>query len=126
LNIFFLVTTLVTALAEVDLPAAKHVVGTDLESSVVFTVLSNGMDGSIVYSGDGTDGDPLPDEGQLEMIAAAAEQGLQSGKKSVVIKAERDVPMREIARISAAANLNEDIEFFVAVMEMEQGTGIHD
>ena len=39
LNIFFLVTSIVASLAEIDLPAARHVVAADLETSVVFTVL---------------------------------------------------------------------------------------
>src|SRR5258708_20489014 len=40
MNIFFLVTTVTAALAEIDLPAARHCVPADRDTSVVFTIMA--------------------------------------------------------------------------------------
>lgn len=120
LNIFFLVTTIVTTLAEIDLPAAKHVVAADLETSVVFTVLVDQPGRPPrVYLGDGAVGDPLPADAQEEAIAAAAEAGRRQGRTSVIVKAEKAVPLRDIARIANAATSIEGMTLNLAVMEKD-------
>ena len=120
LNIFFLVTSIVTTLAEIDLPAAKHVVAADLETSVVFTVLVDRPGRPPrVYLGDGADTDPLPADSQEDAIAAAAEAGHRDGRTAVIIKAEKAVPLRDIARIANAATSIEGMTLNLAVMEKD-------
>ncbi len=120
MNIFFLVTTLVATLAEIDLPAAKHVTAADPETSVVLTVVAGEGDSRPrVYLGDGVSGDPLPEAQQDERIAAHVEAQLREGKTAVIIKAERDVSVREIARIAASATSVEGTKLNLAVMERD-------
>jgi biopolymer transport protein ExbD len=119
MNIFFLVTSLVAALAEIDLPAAKHVVAADLETSVVLTVMAGEGGRPRVYLGDGASSEPLPEAEQDERIAAAVEEELKGGKTAVIIKAEKNVPMREIARIAADATAREGTKLNLAVMEKD-------
>ena len=40
MNIFFLVTTVTAALAEIDLPAARHCAPADRDTSIVFTIMA--------------------------------------------------------------------------------------
>lgn len=120
MNIFFLVTSLVAALAEIDLPAAKHVVAADLETSVVLTVMNNPDGGRpLVYVGDGAGGDPLPGLQQDSAIRTVVETQIREGKTAVVIKAEKDVPLREIARIASDAAGDDGVKIHLAVMEKD-------
>jgi biopolymer transport protein ExbD len=120
MNIFFLVTTLVTALAEVDLPAAQHVTAADLDSAVVITV--TGAEGQVpqVYLGDGTSGEALSESELEDRIIAEVESGKRAGKTAVVIKAEKQVPLRQIGRIAAAATSVDGVELNLAVMEKDE------
>jgi biopolymer transport protein ExbD len=119
MNIFFLVTTLVTAMAEVNLPAAKHVVAADMQSAVVITVVADGDERVRVYLGDGTKGAPLAEEDRDERIRAAVQEGVGAGKTNVVVKAERDVELRHIAGLAAAATADEGIRLYAAVLEKD-------
>jgi biopolymer transport protein ExbD len=120
LNIFFLVTTIVSTLAEVDLPAAKHVVSADPEMSVIFTVLLDRPGRPPrVYLGDDIKKDPLPADSQDEAIAAASEAGRNAGKNAVIIKAEKAIPLRDIARIANAATSVEGMTLNLAVLEKD-------
>lgn len=121
LNIFFLVTSIVTTLAEIDLPAAKHVIAADPETSVVFTILLDQPGRPPrVYLGDATDESKLlPADSQEEAIAAASEAGHREGKTAVIIKAEKAVPLRDIARIANIATSVEGMTLNLAVMEKD-------
>jgi biopolymer transport protein ExbD len=120
MNIFFLVTSLVATLAEIDLPAAKHVAAADPETSVVLTVIADkGAGRPRVYLGDGVSGKPLADAQQDAQITAAVEAQLREGKSGVIIKAERDVSVREIARIAASATTVDGAKLNLAVMERD-------
>lgn len=120
LNIFFLVTSIVASLAEIDLPSARHVVAADLDSSVVFTVLVDRPGRPPrVFVGDGEEGQPLPAETLDQAIAAATEAGRAAGKTTIIIKAEKAVRMHDVARISAAATANEEMPLTLAVMEKD-------
>jgi biopolymer transport protein ExbD len=120
LNIYFLVTSLVNVLAEIDLPAAKHVVAADLDRSIILTVIAV-ADGSSaqIYLGEGKAARLIPQGDEEASIAEAVEAGKIAGKNSVVIKAERRVPLREISRVANAAAA-EEITLNLAVMEKDQ------
>lgn len=120
LNIFFLVTSLVAGLAEIDLPAAKHVVAADLDNSVVLTVVTGREGGRPTISmNDGTGAKPLAEADQDQHITAEVERQLREGKKAVIIKAEKKIPLRDIARIAAAATTIEGTRLNLAVMEKD-------
>ncbi len=121
MNIFFLVTTVGAALAEMDLPVARHVVAADLEAAVIFslTVDPNGG-GTFLYVGDGVDGEPIAGpEDQLQAIRTAVETGLGEQKTTVLIKAEKNVRLRDLNRVASAASAIPGTELKLAVIEKE-------
>jgi len=120
MNIFFLVTSIVTALAEIDLPAAQHVVAVDVEDSVVFSILAVAEGNPpLIYLGNPSDGKRLAGDDPSDQIEAAVAEAALQGKSSVVIKAEKHVPLREIVRLAAAATSAEGMTLSLAVMEKD-------
>ena len=118
--IYFLVTFLTVAAAEINLPAAAHVAPLDPETAVVLTVMGTVSGDTVtVYLADGKKGPPIIEAAeQEEQIREAVEQGVSAGKTAVLIKAEKKVRLRELFRISTAAAV-EGVRLHVAVMEME-------
>jgi biopolymer transport protein ExbD len=118
MNIFFLVTTVAAALAELDLPPARHAVAADLDASVVVSVVGGGS-APLVYLGDGAVGQPLRSvEEQERSVRAQAQAGVAAGKPTVLLKAEKGVLMRDIVRLSNAASV-EGARVHLAVIEQE-------
>jgi biopolymer transport protein ExbD len=120
MNIYFLVTFVVAALGEINLPAANHAAALDAETATTITVLA-GRDASsiVVYLGDGKTGKPLADpEDQAAQIASAVERGAARGKTAVLIKAEKTIRLRELNRVAAAAS-REGTSLHIAVMEKD-------
>lgn len=121
MNIYFLVTTLGAAAGELNLPAAKHCVAADRETSVIVSIIE-GVDRSAgqVYVGDGREGEPLVErEEQEKAVRAAVEEGVRSQKNTVIIKAEKNVRLRDVARVAAAAAGVAGMELKLAVIEKE-------
>lgn len=120
LNIFFLVTSTFAMLGEIDLPQARHVVAADLDESVLFTLLVvPGSDEAALYQGDGTKGVELSGANRDEQVAEAVESGLRERKTSVVIKAARDVRMRDVGRVATAAAVSDEVKISLAVTEVD-------
>ena len=118
MNIFFLVTSLTNAMAEVDLPAAKRAVAADAKASVVITLIAEGKQRG-VYIGDGAVGEPLADRDQDEAVRTAIEQGLAAGKSTVLIKAEKQALYRDVNRVAAVASAIEGVKLNMAVTERD-------
>jgi biopolymer transport protein ExbD len=120
MNIFFLVTTVGASLAEIDLPAAKHCVPADRDSSVIITILASPDRGPGLVSLDDDDGKPLVDlETQERRVRAAIEAGVRARKNTVLIKAEKNVRLRDVARIGGIAGSIPGTELKVSVIEKE-------
>jgi biopolymer transport protein ExbD len=121
LNIFFLVTSLVTALAELDLPFATHVSAADMDTSLLISVVAKGKgDRPQVYIGEAGSGELVPDSQLEDRIAAAVQQALREGKKNVIVKAEKFAPLAMDARIgSAVAAASDQMKLNFAVMEKD-------
>lgn len=121
MNIFFLITAVGAALAEIDLPSARHVVAADRDSSVVLTLLAAGDRGAgLLHIGDGQAGEPLSDvQLQERAVREAVEAGVREHKNTVIIKAEKKVRVRDVARIAAVAMGVRGTELRLAVMEKE-------
>lgn len=120
LNIFFLVTSAFAMMGELDLPAAKHVTSADLDASVIFTLTPiPGSRELALRVGEGDAQRELPAGDREQQIAEAVEAALRENKASVVIKAPRDVPMREVARVARAAAVNEEVHVHLAVLEKD-------
>ena len=120
MNIYFLVTFLGASSGTLMLPAANHGRSLNLDTAIIITVGTGKDFGSVeVFIGDGKKGTALVEPAdQEEQIAAAVEAGLAAGKTAVVLKAEKDVRLREMRRISAAA-VQEGVTLHMAVMEKD-------
>ncbi|HYW78089.1 MAG TPA: biopolymer transporter ExbD [Thermoguttaceae bacterium] len=122
LLIFFLVASTADVQDSVKLPGARHGKGVSQKTAIIITVAERGGPGSaLVYLGDGTKGEPLPDDPsvQQEQIARAVQESVDAGKPTVLVKAARGVLHREVSRVAAAAGLVDDIQLHMAVMEVE-------
>lgn len=120
MNIYFLVTFIGRTMEEINLPTAMHCAPLDGEVATVITVTA-GADPQLVnvYVDSGVKGTPLTDpEQQAERIAQAVERGLAAGKTAVLIKAEKNIRLREMGRLAAAASL-EGVTLHLGVMEKD-------
>jgi biopolymer transport protein ExbD len=120
MNIFFLVTTVGASMAEIDLPTARHCVPADRDMSVIVTILASPDRGpGQVFLEDTPEGRPLELAQQERSIREAVEAGVRAKKNTVLIKAEKSVRLRDIARVGTVANSVPGIELKVSVTEKE-------
>ena len=119
MNLYFLVTFITVALAEINLPTASHVEPLDADEAVVLTLLGS-LDGkSVSVAIGGDDATPVTGvDAQNERIAAAVERGAADGKTAVLIKAEKKVRLGELFRIATAAS-GAGLRLNVAVVETD-------
>jgi biopolymer transport protein ExbD len=120
MNLYFLVTFITVALAEVNLPTAAHCEPLNSDEAVVLTVLGS-LDGSSVSVtvGEGDEAVPIGETSeQAERIAAAVEQGVADGKDKVLIKAEKKVRLGDLFRVATAAAAD-GASLHVAVVESD-------
>jgi biopolymer transport protein ExbD len=99
MNIFFLVTWVDMALAEIDLPTARHCVAADKEESVVLTVVK----GPRVYLGEQHAGGELSPGEVDQQVTKFVADAVVEGKFIVLVKAEKDVPLRDTAHVAGVA-----------------------
>jgi biopolymer transport protein ExbD len=123
LLIFFLVCSTMAKSTAVQLPPARHGQGVDEQTSVIITIDGEGgQTKPRIYLGDGTAGQPLPDDHQTQerLITEAVEQGMQSGKSTILVKAARAVKSGDVERVaSAAAAGAEGASFHIGVFESQ-------
>lgn len=121
LLIFFLVCSTPDQKTAIELPKAKYGKGVGERNSVIITVSDEGIDNAPVYLGDGKiDSARLTDDPDLQgdLIVEAVEKGRkEENKENVVIKADRNVAYREVARVVKAVSRVEGAKIFLAVME---------
>jgi biopolymer transport protein ExbD len=121
MNIYFLVTFVTAAMGEINLPAANHAVPLDSDKAAVITVLAGPDSHTVfVYLGDGKKGQRLaePDD-QATQIASYVDRAAATGKTAVLLKAEKNIRLREIRRISTAAT-REGLTLHIAITEKDQ------
>ncbi|MSR56372.1 MAG: biopolymer transporter ExbD [Planctomycetaceae bacterium] len=121
LNIFFLVTTVGASLAEIDLPAARHCAPADRDTCVVLTITGGGDRGpTLLYVDDGPTGEPLSDPAiQERRTREAVEAGVRAKRMTVLIRAEKSVRLRDVARIGGVAVAVPGTDLKVSVIEKE-------
>lgn len=120
MNLYFLVTFLTVAMSEMALPAADHAMPLNSDTAVVLS-LARSLDGEsvTVYLGDGEKGDAITDVAQQEQrVQAAIEEGVASGKEAVLLKAESNVRLADLFRISSLVT-GHDLKLHVAVLERQ-------
>jgi biopolymer transport protein ExbD len=116
MNIFFLVTWAEMARAEIDLPTARHCSAAERAQSIVFTItVAKGT--PAFYIGDGTGAGQLS-AGEIDQrVTTATEDGVREGKNIVLIKAEKDVLLRDVAHIGSVATAVKGTKLMLAVIE---------
>jgi biopolymer transport protein ExbD len=147
LLIFFLVASIPQMNAQATLPPARHGVGVNPKQSIIITVAEDAEAGVRVYLADGKNGGPLPldpaarlqaveqaargEAGyllppdktrQAQLIRQAIEAGAgKFGKKHVLLKADRGVLHREVARVAKAIGSAgaEGLTLNIAVLESQ-------
>ncbi|MBX3427721.1 MAG: biopolymer transporter ExbD [Pirellulales bacterium] len=124
LLIFFIVCSTMDPSSAVDLAAAKHGQAVGERECFIITVVAGGMDQAPVYLADGDVGDPLSEDldEQNEQIRAAVEEakngdGKTKPKQDVLIKADRNVAHRDVARVIKAVSKVSDMRIHLAVAE---------
>lgn len=123
LLIFFLVAGRMDDRNPVQLPTARHGTSVASKTSVVLTMAAGDGRQAQVYLGDGKSPEKLLDSTDLvaqeNAIQDYVEKQLQDPvqpKSTVVIKAEKTVKHREVARVTAAA-ARAGSDLYVAVLE---------
>ena len=116
MNIFFLVTWAEMARAEIDLPTARHCAAAERGRSTVFTITV--LKGApAFYVGDGTGAGQLSPGEIDQRVTTAVENGLREDKDIVLIKAEKDVLLRDVAHIASVATAVKGTKLMLAVIE---------
>jgi biopolymer transport protein ExbD len=123
MNIFFMVTSLVTAEAGMELPQARHVSGVDPDESLILRISADEKTGAKVFIGEGEA--PLPDAGRDEKITQAVADSVRLGKPSLLIKGDKNLTMTEVGKIGAAAAAVEGVKPYYAVTEAGAEEKLH-
>ncbi len=118
LLIFFLVSSKMNAEQAVDLPKARHGGVIAGKESVIIIMKRGSGDEAEVNKADGSPFSADTEQQNAE-IAEYVQQGIDAGKKHVIIRAEGSVRHGEIGRVSAAISesLEEGALINIAVME---------
>ena len=122
LLIFFLVASRMDDAASLELPPARHGEGISIRDAAILTLVAKG-DSAAIFKGDGAKEDTAvqaadPAAQELE-IGEYVERLLtgESPKQHVLIKAESNVPHREVSRVARAVGKATDALLFFAVLE---------
>jgi biopolymer transport protein ExbD len=126
LLIFFLVASRPDIKTAVDLPPARFGKGVSDRTTVIITVAAVGEGRSQVYFADGalagalvTD-DPNNPAALEHQITQYVQDGLEQGKSSVLVKADKRVLHRDVNRVAQAAGAAEGVgQLHFAVFEIE-------
>jgi biopolymer transport protein ExbD len=115
MNIFFLVTWAEMARAEIDLPRAAHCSSAAQTQSVIFTIVK----GPAFFIGDSSGGVSVGPAELEAKVTAAVEEGLRSDpvKNIVLIKAEKEVKLRDVAHLAGIATAVKGTQLMLAVIE---------
>lgn len=120
LLIFFLVSSTPDQQTSVDLPKAYHGVGVSQRNATIFTIGEGGVGGAPVYAADGRiPGTELPDDLDLrsQRIEELVQEGIHEDKTNVVIKGDKNVAYREVARVVKAVSRVNNVKIHLAVLE---------
>lgn len=120
LLIFFVVCSIADQQTSIELAKATHGKGVTERDAIVITVAGGGIDAAPVYLADGVQGAPLAGDwdAQRDLIEATVAQGQrEEQKENVLIKADRHVAHRDVARVIKAASRVEGVKIHLAVLE---------
>jgi biopolymer transport protein ExbD len=121
MNIFFLVTSIADSMSQIDLPLAEHPRAAEVDTCLMVTIKSQGENRpAAVYVGEGSEEQLLPEgKEQEKQLRELVETAMESGKKTLLIKAERRVLHRDVSRVASVAAVLEGVKLNLAVLEFE-------
>ncbi len=124
LLIFFTVASRIDVDAQVKLPKAQHGTAVPSKSSVIITMTAGENGTAQIFKGDSTESSLRVSTSdfakQEQELIAYIEHGIsEERKEQVIIKAEREVKARELARVGRAVGAVEGIAMFVGVLEKQ-------
>ncbi|MBN1853945.1 MAG: biopolymer transporter ExbD [Pirellulales bacterium] len=122
--IFFLVASTPDVQAVIELPPANHGIGVSQRDSTILTIGDSGQENAPVYLADGKYPNALVTgslEAQRQKIVDHVQDNLRSKfrKTDVLIKADRSVKHRDVARVIKAVSRVEGVKIHLAVLETE-------
>lgn len=120
LLIFFMVTSKMEDQSALQIPPAKNGLGVSVKDAVVVTIFKTDSDPEIYLSNGKKENGPVA----LEEVTSYVLNGISEQKKTVIIKADRDIPsgvVEDVARAAADADPNagteSGLQYFVGVIE---------
>lgn len=122
LLIFFIVCSTMEQQSPIDLAEARHGRAVGERESIIISVLGGGVEQAPVYLADGPALDPLPNDEEVQrekILAYIEEEQRKEGKSDVLIKADKNVAHRDVARVIKAVSKVEGINIHLAVAESE-------
>ena len=120
--IFFLVSSTPDQQTAIELPDALYGKAVAQLDSVIFTIAEGGLDQAPVFEADGKIPEAALSENpaqQAEQIREAVTAGLREGKTDVVIKADRGVTYRNVARVISHVSEVEGVKLHLAVLDTD-------
>ena len=123
LLIFFIVASRVDKSDDIKLPDAQHGTAVSVKSSIFITIGEGDGEKAVIYKGDGKSDATVvkasaPEDQEQELVDYLQE-GIDAGKSTVVIKAEKNVKHGEVSRVSKAVGKIGNKTLFVAVLETQ-------
>ena len=122
LLIFFLVCSTPDESTAIELAKARYGKGIAERDSTIITISDEAVNPAPVYLADGRKGEPLTNDldEQSNLIAEAVEiDRREHDRENVIIKADRNVAYREVARVIKAVSRVPGAKIFLAVLEAD-------
>jgi biopolymer transport protein ExbD len=122
LLIFFIVCSTMEQQSPIDLAEARHGRAVGEREAIIISVLSGGAEAAPVYLADGPAQDPLPNDDAVQrekILAYIEEEQKKEAKTDVLIKADKNVAHRDVARVIKSVSQVEGINIHLAVAESE-------
>lgn len=123
LLIYFIVSSIPDKSTAIELPKAMKGDTVAQLKATVFTIGEGGLNNAPVYAADGKIAQFALSEDldeRSKQIQEAVEKGSKDGNTDVVIKADKSVLHREVARVIKAVSRVPDIHIYLAVMETKE------
>ena len=122
LLIFFLVTSNPEKKSPIDLPTVKIGYGAVEKQSVIVSMDRTADGNPVTYLSDNTDtknrisGSPTDQE---EAVVGYIRDGVAKNKKDVIVKANKDLKLRDVHRVMSAASQAEIEHLFIGVQQQK-------
>ncbi|MCA9079805.1 MAG: biopolymer transporter ExbD [Planctomycetaceae bacterium] len=120
LLIFFMVTSKMEDTSALEIPPARNGLGVSVKDSVVLSIFKTDADPEIYLSNGKKENGPV----SLEEVTTYVREGLAEQKRTLIIKADRDIPsgfVEDVARAASEADENagteEAMQYFVGVID---------